>query len=552
MKNPYISFATIILVLACFALPPARNAFAVNPPPQGGYAGGNTAVGQNSLSSLTTGGYNTALGWFSLKSDTTGMFNTATGAGTLVLNTADQNTATGTAALLSNSTGAGNTANGAFALFGNTTGNGNIALGAIAGMNLTTGDNNIDIGNEGVAGESRTIRIGDPDVHESIFLAGITPMNFDSSVSVLMVDPLTGQLGSADVTNFNQGPPGPPGPEGPQGPAGAQGAPGPQGQQGAAGPQGAPGPTGPQGPEGPAGPQGPAGVGVLIMANERTGVGDGALNAGGDAGSTAVGFHALFNGVPSSVNNTALGDQALFNNTTGAANTASGTGALYFNTSGNGNTAIGYHALRLNTTGIGNVALGTDTGFNQTTGNRNVYIGFNMAGVAGENDSCYISGIFGQTSSGGSPVFINSNGKLGTTTSSLRFKEDIKPMNGASEALFDLKPVTFHYKEEIDPQGTAQFGLIAEDVEKVNPDLVVRDAEGKVNTVRYEQINAMLLNEFLKEHKAFVEEQDKVRKLETDVAGLLATVKEQAAQIEKVNAQLQSRRPVQSLARNFE
>ena len=170
---------------------------------------------------------------------------------------------------------------------------------------------------------------------------------------------------------------------------------------------------------------------------------------------------------------------------------------------------------------------------------------------ADENNICYVGSIWGQTSSGGAAVFINSAGKLGTTTSSRRFKEDIKPMNDASEGLFALQPVTFRYKKEIDSQGIPQFGLIAEDVEKVNPDLVVRDKEGKVNTVRYEQINAMLLNEFLKEHKAFVEEQGKVKNLEAGLASLLATVKEQAAQIEKVSSELQSRRPIQSLARNL-
>ena len=121
-------------------------------------------------------------------------------------------------------------------------------------------------------------------------------------------------------------------------------------------------------------------------------------------------------------------------------------------------------------------------------------------------------------------------------------------MDKASEALLALKPVTFRYKKGIDPKGIPQFGLIAEEVEAINPDLVVRDKEGKVNTVRYEAVNAMLLNEFLKEHKAFVEEQDKVKKLEAGFAGLLATVKEQAAQIEKVSAELQMSKPEISVA----
>ena len=118
-------------------------------------------------------------------------------------------------------------------------------------------------------------------------------------------------------------------------------------------------------------------------------------------------------------------------------------------------------------------------------------------------------------------------------TSSGRFKEKIKPMEQASDALFALKPVTFRYKREIDSQQIPQFGLVAEDVEKVNPDLVVRDKDGKPYSVRYEAVNAMLLNEFLKEHST-------VQELKKEIAALTATVKEQSAQIQKVSAQLEA------------
>ncbi len=227
---------------------------------------------------------------------------------------------------------------------------------------------------------------------------------------------------------------------------------------------------------------------------------------------------------------------------------ALGALALSANTIGSFNTAIGALALLQNASGSFNIALGESAGSQVTTADRVICIG---AEIYGENvsDTCYIGNIFGKLSSGGTPVYVNSAGKLGTTTSSRRFKDDIKPMDKASEALLALKPVTFHYKKEIDPKGIPQFGLVAEEVEKVNPKLVVRDKDGKVNTVRYEAVNAMLLNEFLKEHKAFVEEQDKVKKLEAGLAGLLATVKEQAAQIEKVSAQLQMRQPRMSVAR---
>src|SRR6185436_9150534 len=132
-------------------------------------------------------------------------------------------------------------------------------------------------------------------------------------------------------------------------------------------------------------------------------------------------------------------------------------------------------------------------------------------------------------------------------TSSRRFKERIKPMERTSEALFGLQPVTFNYKKEIDPAATSQFGLVAEDVEKVDPDLVIRDKEGKPYSVRYDQVNAMLLNEFLKEHKAFVQQQRKVQELEAndaeqqrEIKALTATVKEQAKQIQNVSARLEA------------
>ena len=216
--------------------------------------------------------------------------------------------------------------------------------------------------------------------------------------------------------------------------------------------------------------------------------------------------------------------------------------ALFNNTTGIHNTAIGYFASVNQTTGGNNVALGFNAGFVQTTGSDNVYIGANIFGVAGESNACYIKSIFSHTTASGIPVLINSNNKLGTTTSSKRFKEDIKPMDKASEALFALNPVTFRYKKEVDATATPQLGLVAEDVEKVNPDLVVRDQEGKPYSVRYDQVNAMLLNEFLKEHR-------KVQKLETndaeqqrEIKALVATVKEQAAQIQKVSAQLELNR----------
>jgi hypothetical protein len=155
--------------------------------------------------------------------------------------------------------------------------------------------------------------------------------------------------------------------------------------------------------------------------------------------------------------------------------------------------------------------------------------GAQVGGVPGENNACYIMSIFGQTTASGTPVFVDSNNKLGTTSSSKRFKSDIKPMDNASEALFALKPVTFRYKKELDPQGIQQWGLVAEDVEKVNPALVALDKKGRPYTVRYDQVNAMLLNEFLKEHA-------KVEQLKKDFESKIA---EQQKQIEALTGDLQ-------------
>ena len=246
--------------------------------------------------------------------------------------------------------------------------------------------------------------------------------------------------------------------------------------------------------------------------------------------------------------NTANGYAAIRANTTGIGNTATGAGALTFNTTGDHNIANGSSALFMNDTGNNNTALGFRAGSNQTTGSNNVYIGAEVAGVAGESNTIrigrnitdtFIDGINGATASGGAAVFVvGEGGKLGTLTSSARFKDEIKPMDKASEAILALKPVSFRYKKEVDPQRVAQFGLVAEDVEKINPDLVIRDAEGRPQTVRYEQVNAMLLNEFLKEHKAFVEGQRKVQEQGVTIAQLQKQVETLTAGLQKVSAQL--------------
>jgi hypothetical protein len=278
-------------------------------------------------------------------------------------------------------------------------------------------------------------------------------------------------------------------------------------------------------------------VGLFSLKSNTTGkfntaIGAGTLLVNTADQNTATGAGALLISTTGE-QNTANGAFALFSNTEGSFHTAVGHQALFSNTTGNGNTAIGGGALFNNITGGLNTALGVGAGVGVTTASNVICIG---AGGNNVDNSCFIGNIFGATSSGGTAVFINSNGRLGTATSSQRFKDHIKPMENASEALFALKPVCFRYKKEIDPVGISQLGLVAEDVVKVNPDLVVRDAEGKPYTVRYDQVNAMLLNEFLKEHST-------VQELKKEIATLTATVKEQSAQIQKVSAQLAAASP---------
>src|SRR5437773_6240790 len=254
---------------------------------------------------------------------------------------------------------------------------------------------------------------------------------------------------------------------------------------------------------------------------------------------TASGDFALYSNT-SGDDNTADGHFALFHNITGPRNTATGHGALFFNTTGEANTASGFNALLHNTSGSSNIALGASAGTNLRTGNKNIDIG--NAGVTDESNTIrigsvanqsatFIAGISGATVGGGVGVIIDANGHLGTVVSSARYKDDIKPMDKASEVILALKPVTFHYRKELDPEGITQFGLVAEDVEKVNPDLVARDAEGKVYTVRYEAVNAMLLNEFLKEHRK-VEEQDcKLQEQEAVMSQIASNAARQEATI---------------------
>jgi uncharacterized coiled-coil protein SlyX len=342
----------------------------------------------------------------------------------------------------------------------------------------------------------------------------------------------------------------------------------------------------------------------------NTATGSGALRSNTTGfNNTAVGSSALYFNTTGS-HNTAVGSSSLYGNTTGSGNTGSNYLALRVNAAGSGNTAYGaltlannngtgntaignfalrksvtgdlntacgWAALERNTTGRSNIALGAAAGQNLTTGSNNIYIVAVPAAPISESNTirigdsrdegqtdAFIAGISGDTVAGGVGVIIDSSGHLGTVVSSERFKDEIKPMDKASEAILALKPVTFRYKHDLDPEGIPQFGLVAEQVEKVNPALVARDEQGKVYTVRYEAVNAMLLNEFLKQHRKVEEQGRKLRELEVMIAeqrksfqasitkleatvahqrkemeALTASLKEQAAQIQKVNDQLE-------------
>jgi hypothetical protein len=437
-------------------------------------------------------GFNTAKGQNALLNLTSGTANTGVGWFSLSSVTAGSfNTATGAGALLFN-TAAQNTAFGAAALLFNTTGFGNTAAGSAALLNNTEGFGNTAIG------------------ISALFSNTIGADNTASGTFALLnnIEGTSNTATGRDALFAN------------------------------------------------------------TTGNDNTATGRSALgsNTSGND-NTATGMSALASNT-TGFNNTATGRFALGLNADGAHNTAVGHSALLTNSSGTFNTAIGAGALFTNT-GSNNVALGFGAGADATDGNNNVYIGTQVRGVAGENHririgdpavhaATFIAGIRGQTVPSGLPVMVEIDGHLGTTTSSKRFKEEIKPMDKASEALLALKPVTFRYKKEIDPQGIPQFGLVAEEVEKVNPDLVVRDKEGKAYSVRYDQVNAMLLNEFLKEQRKNEEQQATITELKRDfqmvsaqqqneIQILSAQFKEQAAQIQKVSAQIQPNGPAAQL-----
>ena len=451
---------------------------------------GNTSDGFNALNLLGTGAFNTAEGWFSQGFLTSGNFNTAIGAGSLDINNGDLNTAAGTAALLLNISATSNVAVGANALeFNDFT----ATSPSTANNNTAVGDlalfQNLDGGNNTAVG-----------------------------ASALVSNDITGNGFANDNTAV--------------------------------------------------------GVDALFLnadGNRNCAFGSGALflnQVSGNA-SNAFGFEALFNNDSDAAGlglfNNAFGWEALFSNVDGIDNTAMGDGAGSGITT-NRNTAIGAVTMEtLTTAGADeNTVVGFGTGNNIIGGSGNIYLGVRAGAGVGDEFAfirigevappivydTFIQGIFGRTVDAASAMFTftDSDGKVGTVLSSRRFKHDIKAMDKASEAILALKPVAFHYNN--DKKNTPCFGLIAEDVAEVNPALVVPDKEGKPLTVRYDQINAMLLNEFLKEHKRVEAQQASISQLKSEMQTMVAQLKEQAAQIQKVSAQLEVNKPAPQVVVN--
>jgi hypothetical protein len=481
MKTQMITFTAIFVGVGFLLLPFTQ---AVVPPPDGGYAGFTTAEGTNALKNLTTGSGNTAVGWYSLFSNSTGSFSTGIGGGALALNDGDSNTALGAAALLLNTTGDRNTALGESALLNNATGAQNVAIG-VSAMRNGNGFGNVAVGQDACRDNGAA--------------SGNTGVGY---LALL-------QNQAADNT----------------------------------------------------------GIGNQALVNNTTGdhnVATGAFALDGNTtGSfnTAVGYESLSHADNTGGGNTAIGYRALPNNTTGNENTAVGDQALRDNNNDH-NTAVGEGALASNTTGAENTAIGVFAGINQVTGSDNVYIGEGVDGVDGENNQTRIRNVGSTPIVGGINVVVADTGGLGDqilgyASSSRRYKKAITPMGSASETLFALKPVTFRAKAKTAVADVKHYGLIAEDVAMVDPDLVVYNQDGKPETLRFDSINAMLLNEFLKEHKRVdeltsisVKQESMIAELKEDlqtasiehqkeIQFMSAKLKEQAAQIQRVSAQLE-------------
>ena len=440
----------------------------------------NTAMGSNALLDLSSGTNNTAAGDNALLSNTTGSNNTAVGSQAMVFNsTGIDNTASGYNALLENSSGGSNTAVGYQALLNNTTACCNSAFGAAALGDNSTGNNNTAVGT-GTLGANTT-----GSFNTATGAAALSSNTTGANNTATGLNALYFNSTGSDNT----------------------------------------------------------GTGVNALLDNTTGTDN-----------TATGFFALYSNTTADYN-TASGYSALYSNN-GNSNTASGYEVLYSNTSGTQNTASGVHALAANTTGSNNIAEGYHAGYNLTTGSNNIDIG--SPGVAAESGiirigtitgttstqkAAYVAGIYGvKTGTAGTAVFIDSSGQLGTVSSSIRYKEDVQPIASASERLLQLRPVRFRYKKaDASGEKPIQYGLIAEEVAEVYPELVVRDATtGRIDGVRYDELAPMLLNEMQQQHAQMAEKFDTQARANTAQAAEIRELKQQQIRTEQQVGELKA------------
>jgi Chaperone of endosialidase len=438
--------------------------------------------GTRAVTPAPDGGYagaNTAEGTQALQSLTTGIYNNGIGFQALYHNTTGSyNVGDGFRALFSNTTGRFNIAIGSGALYNDTTGLRNIGEGYAALFATTTGSGNVALGSTALYNNQTgngNTATGDNALYHNT--AGYNVANGSSAL-------FNNTTGTNNVA------------------------------------------------------VGTVALYSNIIGSFNTAVGNNALRNSVAAGSnTAVGSQALYNDTSGSSDN-GFGTFSLFSNTTGGFNNAVGAFALSHNTTGNFNNAHGDEALFDNQIGSNNTAFG-DLAGDFLTGSGNVCIGAGVDGVAGENDTTRIRNIGTTAYNTGMTVNVDANGKLGFVASSRRYKHDIEPMNKSSELLYSLKPVTFHYNGDIDPAHATMFGLIAEEVAKVDPDLAVRNANGEVEAIRSDSINAMLLNEFLKEHRKVEEHERLAKQQDARLGRQEATIAHQQKEIEALKAGLQ-------------
>lgn len=463
---------------------------------------GNTASGAYALNFNTSGTHNTANGYHALYSNTTGSENTASGRSALHNNTTGtQNTADGVQALNLNSSGSNNTAMGYQALYSNSNGIHNTAVGYRALVNNTTGSENTangraalynnTTGAQNTAGGAQALNFNSDGNHN-------TANGYQALFSSTSASDNTANGYQALYSNTS-------------------------GYQNTA--------------------NGSQALYFNTSGYYNTANGYQALNFNTSGfENTANGYQALSSSTGGS-DNTANGFAALLSLTTGDFNTANGMDALRALTSGDDNTADGVYSLGLLTVGNHNTALGYEAGVNVTSGTNNIEIG--NAGAGSDNQtirlgdsqtSTFIAGIYNSTVTA-AQVYVNANGRLGIFSSSRRYKDNIQTLGEASAALYALRPVTFKYKPGIDSGGVPQFGLIAEEVNQVDPDLVVHDEQHGIYTVRYEAVNVMLLNEFLKEHRKVQAQEMEIGEQTTELQELHRRIDAQNS----VNAQLNRR-----------